>query len=68
MEGYFFDDTKVSDKRALNVHDLDEVLRAQASRLTTLERLLSRQRDEIRDLSQSVSEPRRLEDDKPPHY
>src|SRR5205823_8476956 len=25
VEGYFFDDTKVKDKRALNVHDLDEV-------------------------------------------
>src|SRR5580765_7076337 len=25
VEGYFFDDTKVQDKRALNVHDLDEV-------------------------------------------
>jgi len=25
VEGYFFDDTKVSDKRALNIHDLDEV-------------------------------------------
>jgi predicted amidohydrolase YtcJ len=25
VEGYFFDDTKVTDKRPLNVHDLDEV-------------------------------------------
>ena len=25
VEGYFFDDTKVSDKRALNIRDLDEV-------------------------------------------
>jgi hypothetical protein len=25
VEGYFFDDTKVSDKRQLNVHDLDQV-------------------------------------------
>jgi predicted amidohydrolase YtcJ len=25
VEGFFFDDTKVSDKRSLNVHDLDEV-------------------------------------------
>lgn len=25
VEGYFFDDTKVRDKRELNVHDLDEV-------------------------------------------
>jgi predicted amidohydrolase YtcJ len=25
VEGFFFDDTKVSDKRALNIHDLDEV-------------------------------------------
>ena len=25
IEGYFFDDTKVQDKRELNVHDLDEV-------------------------------------------
>ena len=25
VEGYFFDDTKVEDKRELNVHDLDEV-------------------------------------------
>jgi predicted amidohydrolase YtcJ len=25
VEGYFFDDTKVKDKRALTVHDLDEV-------------------------------------------
>src|SRR5215813_9030768 len=25
VEGYFFDDTKVKDKRGLNVHDLDEV-------------------------------------------
>ena len=25
VEGYFFDDTKVKDKRLLNVHDLDEV-------------------------------------------
>ena len=25
VEGYFFDDTKVKDKRALNVHDLDKV-------------------------------------------
>jgi predicted amidohydrolase YtcJ len=25
IEGYFFDDTKVKDKRQLNVHDLDEV-------------------------------------------
>jgi len=25
VEGYFFDDTKLSDKRALNIHDLDEV-------------------------------------------
>src|SRR5579862_9416322 len=25
IEGYFFDDTKVSDKRQLNVHDLDKV-------------------------------------------
>jgi len=25
VEGYFFDDTKLKDKRALNVHDLDEV-------------------------------------------
>jgi predicted amidohydrolase YtcJ len=27
VEGFFFDDTKVSDKRALNIHDLDEVSR-----------------------------------------
>jgi len=27
VEGYFFDDTKVKDKRQLNVHDLDEVSR-----------------------------------------
>ena len=27
VEGYFFDDTKVSDKRQLNVHDLDQVSR-----------------------------------------
>ena len=27
VEGYFFDDTKLSDKRALNVHDLDKVSR-----------------------------------------
>ena len=27
VEGYFFDDTKVSDKRALDIHDLDEVSR-----------------------------------------
>src|SRR6516164_4649965 len=27
VEGYFFDDTKVQDKRQLNVHDLDEVSR-----------------------------------------
>ncbi len=25
VEGFFFDDTKVSDKRLLNIHDLDEV-------------------------------------------
>jgi predicted amidohydrolase YtcJ len=25
VEGYFFDDTKVQDKRALNIHDLDRV-------------------------------------------
>ena len=25
VEGYFFDDTKVKDKRQLNVHDLDQV-------------------------------------------
>src|SRR5690349_9492027 len=25
VEGYFFDDTKLTDKRALNVHDLDRV-------------------------------------------
>jgi predicted amidohydrolase YtcJ len=25
VEGYFFDDTKVKDKRALNIHDLDQV-------------------------------------------
>src|SRR5271169_2168109 len=25
VEGYFFDDTKLQDKRALNVHDLDQV-------------------------------------------
>ena len=25
VEGYFFDDTKVTDKRALNIHDLDQV-------------------------------------------
>jgi len=25
VEGYFFDDTKVQDKRALNIHDLDQV-------------------------------------------
>src|SRR5262245_43434432 len=25
VEGYFFDDTKLKDKRALNIHDLDEV-------------------------------------------
>jgi predicted amidohydrolase YtcJ len=25
VEGYFFDDTKLSDRRALNVHDLDQV-------------------------------------------
>ena len=25
VEGFFFDDTKVKDKRELNVHDLDEV-------------------------------------------
>ena len=25
VDGYFFDDTKVKDKRALNVHDLDQV-------------------------------------------
>jgi predicted amidohydrolase YtcJ len=25
VEGYFFDDTKVSDKRLINIHDLDEV-------------------------------------------
>lgn len=25
VEGYFFDDTKLNDKRALNVHDLDQV-------------------------------------------
>ena len=27
VEGYFFDDTKVSDRRQLNVHDLDQVSR-----------------------------------------
>jgi predicted amidohydrolase YtcJ len=27
VEGYFFDDTKVKDKRELNVHDLDQVSR-----------------------------------------
>jgi predicted amidohydrolase YtcJ len=27
VEGFFFDDTKVSDKRALNIHDLDEISR-----------------------------------------
>ena len=27
VEGHFFDDTKVKDKRALNVHDLDQVSR-----------------------------------------
>jgi predicted amidohydrolase YtcJ len=27
VEGYFFDDTKVQDRRQLNVHDLDEVSR-----------------------------------------
>jgi predicted amidohydrolase YtcJ len=27
IEGFFFDDTKVQDKRALNVHDLDQVSR-----------------------------------------
>src|SRR5262245_22615524 len=27
VEGYFFDDTKVKDKRVLNVHDLDQVSR-----------------------------------------
>src|SRR6266446_4438550 len=27
VEGFFFDDTKVQDKRALNVHDLDQVSR-----------------------------------------
>ena len=27
VEGFFFDDTKLSDKRALNIHDLDEVSR-----------------------------------------
>jgi predicted amidohydrolase YtcJ len=27
VEGFFFDDTKVSDKRALNIHDLDQVSR-----------------------------------------
>jgi predicted amidohydrolase YtcJ len=27
IEGFFFDDTKVKDKRALNVHDLDQVSR-----------------------------------------
>jgi predicted amidohydrolase YtcJ len=27
VEGYFFDDTKVKDKRQLNVHDLDQVSR-----------------------------------------
>ena len=25
VEGFFFDDTKLSDKRAINIHDLDEV-------------------------------------------
>jgi predicted amidohydrolase YtcJ len=25
VEGYFFDDTKLTDKRAINIHDLDEV-------------------------------------------
>src|SRR5262245_256475 len=27
IEGFFFDDTKVQDKRALNIHDLDQVSR-----------------------------------------
>lgn len=27
VEGYFFDDTKISDKRQLNLHDLDQVSR-----------------------------------------
>ena len=27
VEGFFFDDTKVQDKRALNIHDLDQVSR-----------------------------------------
>ena len=27
VEGYFFDDTKLTDKRALTIHDLDEVSR-----------------------------------------
>jgi len=27
VEGYFFDDTKLTDKRALSIHDLDEVSR-----------------------------------------
>jgi predicted amidohydrolase YtcJ len=27
VDGYFFDDTKVQDKRALNIHDLDQVSR-----------------------------------------
>src|SRR5437660_6250394 len=30
VEGFFFDDTKVQDKRALNVHDLDQVSRDHA--------------------------------------
>ncbi len=29
VEGFFFDDTKVKDKRALNVHDLDQVSKDQ---------------------------------------
>jgi len=50
------------------VHELDEVVREQAARLDALERAQARQRDELRELSAAVVEPRRLEDEKPPHY
>ena len=35
VEGFFFDDTKVKDKRELNVHDLDEVSRIIRSSCST---------------------------------
>lgn len=50
------------------LQELNEVVLNQQQRLERLETRWSRMANELEIVSQHVTEPRTLEDDKPPHY